>query len=108
MDPFLSGDNHARQESSDSGLSLSSNSFAVNPDFITHMDTSMDCISGKYIHIINIYMLIINLLISFVENGSIIDNLDTTLQLNENICMLNDVLNSPSNKPDNLEWYKLN
>uniref|UniRef100_A0A1I8NXU6 WW domain-containing protein n=1 Tax=Stomoxys calcitrans TaxID=35570 RepID=A0A1I8NXU6_STOCA len=87
MDPFLSGDNHARQESSDSGLSLSSNSFAVNPDFITHMDNSMDCIS---------------------ENGSIIDNLDTTLQLNDNIIMINDVLNSPSNKPDNLEWYKLN
>ncbi|XP_075165991.1 transcriptional coactivator yki [Haematobia irritans] len=87
MDPFLSGDNHARQESSDSGLSLSSNSFAVNPDFITHMDNSMDCIS---------------------ENGSIIDNLDTTLQLNDNIIMMNDVLNSTSNKPDNLEWYKLN
>lgn len=47
IDPFLSGDNHARQESSDSGLSLSSNSFAVNTDFINHMDTSMDCISGK-------------------------------------------------------------
>ncbi|XP_005177963.1 transcriptional coactivator yorkie [Musca domestica] len=87
MDPFLSGDNHARQESSDSGLSLSSNSFAVNNDFITHMDNSMDCIS---------------------ENGSIIDNLDTTLQLNDNIIMMNDMLNSPSNKPDNLEWYKLN
>uniref|UniRef100_A0A1A9UJ16 WW domain-containing protein n=1 Tax=Glossina austeni TaxID=7395 RepID=A0A1A9UJ16_GLOAU len=87
MDPFLSGDNHARQESSDSGLSLSSNSFAVNTDFITHMDNNMDCIS---------------------ENGSIIDNLDTTLQLNDNICMLSDVLNSPSTKPDNLEWYKLN
>lgn len=43
-----------------------------------------------------------------LENGSIIDNLDTTLQLNDNICMLNDVLSSPSNKPDNLEWYKLN
>lgn len=50
MDPFLSGDNHARQESSDSGLSLSSNSFAVNTDFINHMDTSMDCISGMKIN----------------------------------------------------------
>ena len=48
MDPFLSGDNHSRQESGDSGLSLSSNTFSVNADIITEMDDSMDCISGKY------------------------------------------------------------
>lgn len=86
IDPFLSGDNHARQESSDSGLSLSSNSFAVNTDFINHMDTSMDCISGK--QEINFQYKRIEILIQFynfyyfnVENGSIIDNLDTTLQV---------------------------
>lgn len=51
MDPFLSGvTDHSRQESADSGLSLSSNNYSMphTPDFLTNIDDSMDCISGKY------------------------------------------------------------
>lgn len=51
MDPFLSGiTDHTRQESADSGLSLSSNHYSVShtPDLLATMDDSMDCISGKY------------------------------------------------------------
>lgn len=50
MDPFLSGvTDHTRQESGDSGLSLSSNNYSMpqTPDFL-NMDDSMDCISGTY------------------------------------------------------------
>lgn len=50
MDPFLSGiTDHARQESGDSGLSLSSNNYSMphTPDFLNNIDDSMDCISGK-------------------------------------------------------------
>lgn len=51
MDPFLSGvTDHTRQESGDSGLSLSSNNYSIphTPDFLGNMDDSMDCISGKF------------------------------------------------------------
>lgn len=50
MDPFLSGIRHGRQESGDSGTSLSSNNYSMphTPDFLGNMDDSMDCISGKY------------------------------------------------------------
>lgn len=42
MDPFLSGvTDHTRQESGDSGLSLSSNNY-----FNNYIDDSMDCTSG--------------------------------------------------------------
>lgn len=50
MDPFLSGvTDHSRQESGDSGLSLSSNNYSMphTPDFLSNIDDSMDCISGK-------------------------------------------------------------
>lgn len=50
MDPFLSGvTDHTRQESGDSGLSLSSNNYSMphTPDFLPNIDDSMDCISGK-------------------------------------------------------------
>lgn len=50
IDPFLSGvTDHARQESADSGLSLSSNNYSMSqtPDFLSSlMDDSMDCSSG--------------------------------------------------------------
>lgn len=48
MDPFLSGIRHGRQESADSGTSLSSNNYSMphTPDFLSNMDDSMDCISG--------------------------------------------------------------
>lgn len=52
MDPLLSGGtDHARQESGDSGLSLSSNNYSMShtPDYLSAMDDSMDCISGNYI-----------------------------------------------------------
>lgn len=51
MDPFLSGiTDHTRQESADSGLSLSSNHYSVShtPDLLATMDDSMDCISGEW------------------------------------------------------------
>ncbi|XP_037951717.1 transcriptional coactivator yorkie-like isoform X1 [Teleopsis dalmanni] len=95
MDPFLSGDNHARQESSDSGLSLSSNTFSVNSEFITHIDDSMDCISENGINSLDCP-----------------DNLVSSLQLEDNICNemfdVRNMLSSSSTKPDNLEWYKIN
>ncbi|XP_067626853.1 transcriptional coactivator yorkie [Eurosta solidaginis] len=100
MDPFLSGDNHARQESSDSGLSLSSNTFSAATDLMPNIDDSMDCIS---------------------ESGSLNalsgidcpDNLVSSLQLEDNICneMFSDVhnmLNASATKPDTLDWYKIN
>lgn len=49
MDPFLSGvTDHARQESGDSGLSISS--MPQTPDLFSALDIddSMDCTSGKY------------------------------------------------------------
>lgn len=50
MDPFLSGIRHGRQESGDSGTSLSSNNYSMphTPDFLSNVDDSMDCISGTY------------------------------------------------------------
>lgn len=50
MDPFLSGE-HVRTESGDSGLSLSSNNYSMphTPDFLSNIDDSMDCISGRFI-----------------------------------------------------------
>lgn len=52
MDPFLSGvTDHTRQESGDSGLSLSSsNNYSMphTPDFLPNIDDSMDCISGIF------------------------------------------------------------
>lgn len=99
IDPFLS-DNHTRQESGDSGLSLSSNNFVLNAELNSHMDDSMDCIS---------------------ENGNIIalggldcpENLVSSLQLEDNVCneMLNNVdalTESPLPKLDNSDWYKIN
>lgn len=54
MDPFLSGiTDHTRQESGDSGLSLSSNNFSVATDFLSNIDDSMDCISGNFFIIFN-------------------------------------------------------
>ncbi len=50
MDPFLSGvTDHTRQESADSGLSVSSTNYSMphTPDFMANIDDSMDCISGK-------------------------------------------------------------
>lgn len=51
MDPFLSGIRHGRQESGDSGTSLSSNNYSMphTPDFLGNMDDSMDCISGMFV-----------------------------------------------------------
>lgn len=51
MDPFLSGIRHGRQESGDSGTSLSSNNYSMphTPDFLGNMDDSMDCISGTFV-----------------------------------------------------------
>uniref|UniRef100_A0A0K8TQ71 WW domain-containing protein n=1 Tax=Tabanus bromius TaxID=304241 RepID=A0A0K8TQ71_TABBR len=100
MDPFLSGiTDHTRQESGDSGLSLSSNNFSVTPDFLSNIDDSMDCIS---------------------ESGNLdslgglegADDLVPSLQLGDNICteMLNDVqslINPVTTKPDNLNWFKI-
>lgn len=51
MDPFLSGvTDHTRQESADSGLSVSSTNYSMphTPDFMANIDDSMDCISGKF------------------------------------------------------------
>lgn len=46
MDPFLSGNTeHSRQESGDSGLSLS-NDYSHTP-YLSNIDDSMDCISGN-------------------------------------------------------------
>lgn len=99
MDPFLS-DSHTRQESADSGLSLSSNNFVLNAELSSQIDDSMDCIS---------------------ENGNIIglsgldcpENLVSSLQLEDNVCneMLNNVdalTESPLSKLDNSDWYKIN
>ena len=51
IDPFLSGiTDHSRQESGDSGLSLSSShnySLPHTPEFLSNIDDSMDCMSGK-------------------------------------------------------------
>lgn len=51
IDPFLSGltQDHTRQESSDSGLSLSSNNLSLphSGDFLGNLDENMDCISGE-------------------------------------------------------------
>lgn len=51
MDPFLSGvTDHTRQESADSGLSVSSANYSMphTPDFMANIDDSMDCISGMW------------------------------------------------------------
>lgn len=52
IDPFLSGltQDHTRQESSDSGLSLSSNNVSLphSGDFLGNLDENMDCISGEF------------------------------------------------------------
>ncbi|CAD7077074.1 unnamed protein product [Hermetia illucens] len=101
MDPFLSGiTDHTRQESGDSGLSLSSNNFSVTPDFLSNIDDGMDCLSESG----NLDSL------SGLDSA---DDLVPSLQLGDNLCteMLNDVqslINSPSTKPDNLNWYKMN
>lgn len=50
VDPFLSGaTDHTRQESTDSGLSLSSNNVSLqqNSDFLSNIDDNMDCLSGE-------------------------------------------------------------
>lgn len=53
MDPFLSGisEQHARQESADSGLGLgSAYSLPHTPeDFLSNIDDNMDASSGEYI-----------------------------------------------------------
>lgn len=53
LDPFLSDHattDHTRQESADSGLSLSSNNVSLPhySDFLTNID-DMDCLSGELI-----------------------------------------------------------
>jgi protein yorkie len=54
MDPFLSGINeqHARQESADSGLGLgSAYSLPHTPeDFLANIDDNMDGTSGQYLY----------------------------------------------------------
>lgn len=100
MDPFLSGiTDHTRQESGDSGLSLSSNNFSVTPDFLSNIDDSMDCISESG----NLDSL------SGLEGA---DDLVPSLQLGDNYGseMLSEVqslINSPSTKPDSVNWYKM-
>ncbi|XP_055374291.1 transcriptional coactivator yorkie isoform X1 [Condylostylus longicornis] len=103
MDPFLSAiTDHTRQESADSGLSLTSNNFSLNSDFLQNIDDSMDCLN---------------------DNGNLdsltgldgADNLVSSLQLGNNLNNISDMLtdvqglmnttNSP--KGDNLEWYKI-
>jgi transcriptional coactivator YAP1 len=52
-DPFLPGiTDHTRQESGDSGLSVSSvaHSISHTPDFLSSIDDSMDGLSGKLLH----------------------------------------------------------
>jgi protein yorkie len=45
-DPFLPGiTDHTRQESGDSGLSVS---MSHTPDFLSSIDDSMDGLSGEY------------------------------------------------------------
>lgn len=100
VDPFLSSDNHTRQESGDSGLSLSSNKFSSNAEFIPHVDDSMDCMSESGN-------------ISSLSGLDCPDNLVSSLQLEDNMCndMLSNVhtiIDSSSPKLDNLEWYKIN
>lgn len=76
MDPFLSGaTDHTRQESGDSGLSLSSNNYSIphTPDFLSNIDDSMDCISGKcalFTPSISFHLIQLHILISFsqIEN----------------------------------------
>lgn len=52
-DPFLTGiTDHTRQESGDSGLSISSvpqSSISHTQDFLSNIDDSMDGLSGGYI-----------------------------------------------------------
>lgn len=57
-DPLLS--EHARQESGDSGLSISSNqNFMATPDFL---DESMDCgYGGEFLSLINYYDFILHM-----------------------------------------------
>lgn len=92
MDPFLSGvTDHTRQESGDSGLSLSSNNYSIphTPDFLGNMDDSMDCISGKSknkkfnmnIHFNKLFLFFLFAPWTNIESGtmeSISANLETT------------------------------
>lgn len=102
MDPFLSGiADHSRQESADSGLSLSSNNFSVTPDYLSQIGDSMDCISESGGDLNSV---------SGLESP---DNLVSSLQLTDNLCteMLNDVqslVNPVSSKQDDIDWYKIN
>ncbi|XP_055859205.1 transcriptional coactivator yorkie isoform X1 [Episyrphus balteatus] len=102
MDPFLSGmPDHSRQESADSGLSLSSNNFSVTPDYLSQIGDSMDCISESGGDLNSV---------SGLESP---DNLVSSLQLTDNLCneMLNDVqslVNPVSTKQDDIDWYKIN
>lgn len=102
MDPFLSGmPDHSRQESADSGLSLSSNNFSVTPDYLSQIGDSMDCISESGGDLNSV---------SGLESP---DNLVSSLQLSDNLCteMLNDVqslVNPVSTKQDDIDWYKIN
>ncbi|XP_059613585.1 transcriptional coactivator yorkie isoform X2 [Phlebotomus argentipes] len=97
MDPFLPGvTDHSRQESGDSGLSLTSNHYSMphTPDFLANMDDSMDCISESG-----------NLETSTLENT---DDLVPSLQLGEGFN--NDILDDVDNlmdsevKTDSLTW----
>ncbi|XP_055688119.1 transcriptional coactivator yorkie isoform X2 [Lutzomyia longipalpis] len=96
MDPFLPGvTDHSRQESSDSGLSLTSNHYSMpqNSDFMS-IDDSMDCISESG-----------TLETSTLENT---DDLVPSLQLGEgfNNDILDDVhsLMDSEVKTDSLTW----
>ncbi|XP_055916309.1 transcriptional coactivator yorkie isoform X2 [Eupeodes corollae] len=102
MDPFLSGmPEHSRQESADSGLSLSSNNFSVTPDYLSQIGDSMDCISESGGDLNSV---------SGLESP---DNLVSSLQLTDNFCneLLNNVqslVNPVSTKQDDIDWYKIN
>ncbi|KAL5289474.1 YAP1 family protein [Megaselia abdita] len=91
-DPLLS--EHARQESGDSGLSISSNqNFMSTPDFL---DESMDCGYGD----------------NELNGLDSADNLVSSLQINDSLCneMLSDVHSlinaAPNTKNDSNDWYK--
>lgn len=70
MDPFLSGiTDHTRQESGDSGLSLSSNNYSMpqisDPFSTLDIDDSMDCTSGMILFFLFLRYLFYGWIIKF-------------------------------------------
>lgn len=82
MDPFLSGvTDHTRQESGDSGLSLSSNNYSMphTPDFLPNIDDSMDCISGECFFVCFGCDITVNVFVHLItESGTMETNLDNS------------------------------